>query len=126
MFIKTHFRIIAGLFGSAVFIAASTPPVFASTAAYESFDYTTSITNDTASTATGFTGNWTCGTIPSISTGLTYTDLPTTNGSLSSTSGRQSVSLSDALSSGTKWISFLFNMTGNNGGNICGVYLPNG
>ncbi len=30
------------------------------------------------------------------------------------------------LASGTKWISFLFSQAGNNGGNICGLYFPNG
>ena len=45
---------------------------------------------------------------------------------LSSTSGRQSVNFASPLSSGTKWISFLFNMTGNNGADKCGVYFPNG
>ena len=98
----------------------------ASLIAYEPFNYTTSISNGTASTASGFTGNWTCGTTPSIATGLTYTALPVANSSLSSTSGRQSENFAAPLSSGTKWISFLFNLTGNNGGNICGVYFPNG
>jgi len=98
----------------------------ASLLAYEPFNYTTSIPTGTASTASGFTGNWTCGTEPSITTGLTYTALPSANNSISSTSGRQFVSFTSSLSSGTKWISFLFNQTGNNGGNHCGVYFPNG
>ena len=123
---KIKSSIISGVFGSVFCIAVSSQTVLASTAAYEPFDYSSSLPNGTASTATGFTGNWTCGTTPSIVTGLTYPDLPTENNSLSSTSGRQTVSLSDPLSSGTVWISFLFNMTGNNGGNICGVYFPNG
>ena len=107
-------------------IVALTSSSHASLIAYEPFNYTTSIPNGTASTASGFTGNWTCGTTPSITTGLNYTVLPTANSSLSSTSGRQSENFSTLLSSGTKWISFLFNLTGNNGGNICGVYFPNG
>ena len=94
--------------------------------AYEPFNYTTSIPNATASTATGFSGNWACGTTPSIVAGLTYASLPVANSSFSSTSGRQSVTFANSLSSGTKWISFLFNQTGNNGGNHCGVYFPNG
>ncbi len=59
---------------------------------------------------------------------MTYTGLPTANGSLSSAAGigRQSVAFASPLSSGTKWISFLFNQTGNNGANDCGVYFPNG
>jgi len=100
----------------------------AAVTAYEPFAYTTSIPNGTASTASGFTGNWTCGTTPSIAAGMTYTDLPTASGSFISvgTGGRQFVSLSNPLSSGTKWISFLFNQTGNNGADICGVYFANG
>jgi hypothetical protein len=98
----------------------------ATAAVYEPFDYTGSVANGTAATGEGFTGNWTCGASASVAAGLTYPDLPVANGSLSSTSGRQSVNLATPLASGTKWISFLFNMTGNNGGNYCGVYFPNG
>jgi hypothetical protein len=98
----------------------------AAVTAYEPFDYTTSIPNGTASTASGFTGNWTCGSTPSIIAGLTYTSLPTANSALSSTGGRQFENMSAPLASGTKWISFLFNQAGNNGGNACGVYFPNG
>jgi hypothetical protein len=65
----------------------------ASLIAYEPFNYITSIPTGTASTASGFAGNWTCGTTPSIVTGMTYPDLPVANGALSSTSGRQFVSL---------------------------------
>jgi CxxC motif-containing protein (DUF1111 family) len=98
----------------------------ASLAAHEPFAYATSIPNGTTTTASGFTGNWTCGATPSIVAGMSYPDLPTANGSFSSTSGRQFVSFANPLSSGTKWISFLFNLAGNNGGNHCGVYFPNG
>ena len=117
---------MAGIVGMAFGLAALTNNSHASLNAYEPFNYTTSIPNGTASTATGFSGNWTCGTTPSIVAGMTYTALPTANNSLSSTSGRQFESFSSPLSSGTKWISFLFNLTGNNGGNICGVFFPNG
>ncbi len=99
---------------------------YASLNAYEPFNYASSIPNGTASTASGFTGNWMCGTTPSIAANMTYTGLPTANSSFSSTSGRQSVTFASPLSSGTKWISFLFNQSGNNGGNYCGVYFPNG
>jgi hypothetical protein len=93
--------------------------------AYEPFNYS-ALPSDTASTAAGFTGNWTCGSTPTIIAGLTYSSLPTANGAFSSTAGRQLVNLSAPLASGTKWISFLFNQAGNNGGNACGVYFPNG
>ncbi len=99
---------------------------YASLNAYEPFNYSTSIPNATTSTATGFAGNWACGMTPSIVSGLTYTGLTVTNNSLNSTSGRQVANLAAPLNSGTKWISLLFNLTGNNGGNYCGVIFPNG
>ena len=126
MFIQTSLKKIAGTTGVALCLAALTSTALASLTAYEPFNYTTSIPNGTASTATGFTGNWTCGTTPSVVAGMTYTALPTANNSVSSTSGRQSVALASPLSTGTKWISFLFSQSGNNGGNICGLYFPNG
>jgi len=95
--------------------------------AYEPFNYPTgNFANNTASTGTGFTGNWTCGTAATISAGLTYTVLPVANHALSSGGGRQFVSLATPLSSGTKYISFLYYASGNMGGNIDGVYFPNG
>jgi hypothetical protein len=126
MSVKTHLKIIAGFIGAAFGITALAGAVQASVVAYEPFNYTNSIPNAAASTASGFTGNWTCGTTPSIAAGMNYTNLPVGNSSLSSTSGRQSENFLTPLSSGTKWISFLFNQTGNNGGNHCGVYFPNG
>ena len=94
---------------------------------YEPFNYTTgSFTTGTAATGNGFTGNWTCGAAGTITSGLIYTGLPVANNALSSGSGRQFVSLSSALSTGTKWISFLFKSSGNSGANINGVYFANG
>lgn len=90
---------------------------------YEPFNYTSTLPNNTASTGTGETGNWTCGTTPSMVTGLTYNNLPTTNNALSTTGGRMYVSLSSSLSSGTKYFSFLFKCSGDPGGNYDGVYL---
>ena len=100
----------------------------ASLIAYEPFNYTAgSFANGTAATGTGFAGNWTCGAAGTIGTGLTYTGLPAANNALSSPSrSRQYVSFSSSLSSGTKYISFLFTQTGNNGGNWGGVYFLNG
>lgn len=100
----------------------------ATVTAYEPFNYATgSLANGAAATGAGFTGNWTCGAAGTIISGLTYTGLPVANNALSSGSGRQSVSLSSPLSSGTKWISFLFKSgPGNSGANINGVYFPNG
>ncbi|MDB6017825.1 MAG: Fibronectin type domain protein [Pedosphaera sp.] len=93
--------------------------------AYEPFNYTT-LRNGTNATGTGFTGNWTCGASPTIATGLTYPALSVANSALSSGSSRQLVSLSSAISSGTKYISFLYTASGNMGGNIDGVFFPNG
>ena len=123
---KTNLKTIVGLLGAVFCLATLTNTGHASLIPYEPFNYTTSIPNGTASTASGFTGNWTCGTTPSIAAGMTYAALPTANGSLSSTSGRQFVTFASSLSSGTKWVSFLFNQAGNNGGNHCGVYFLNG
>jgi CxxC motif-containing protein (DUF1111 family) len=98
----------------------------ASLAAYEPFDYAPLIPNGTATTASGFSGNWTCGAPAIAGLGMSYPDLPTANGSLSSTNGRQFVSFANPLSTGTKWVSFLFSQAGNNGANHCGVFFPNG
>jgi fibronectin type 3 domain-containing protein len=110
---------IAGLIGALLCINSARAAV----AVYEPFNYTTSIPNGTASTGTGESGNWTCGTTPSMVTGLTYTALPTTNNALSTGGGRMYVSLADPISSGTKWVSFLFKCSGDSGGNYAGIYL---
>jgi CxxC motif-containing protein (DUF1111 family)/fibronectin type 3 domain-containing protein len=95
--------------------------------AYEPFNYTLgTFANNTATTGSGFTGNWTCGAAGTIVSGLTYTALPVANNALNSGSGRQFVSFSNPLSSGTKYISFLYKASGNMGGNIDGVFFPNG
>ena len=123
MLLKSKPKIITRLVAIFLFQTVLTSSVYATFSAYEPFNYGVSIPNATASTASGFTGSWACGTTPTIATGLTYTGLSVANGSISSTSGRQSVNLLAPLASGTKWISFLFNLTGNNGGNICGIYI---
>ena len=95
--------------------------------AYEPFNYAAgSFANNTASTGTGFTGNWTCGAAGTIVTGLTYPGLSVANNALSSGASRQFVSFSSPLSSGTKYISFLYKASGNMGGNIDGVFFPSG
>jgi len=104
---------------------SATPAAFVNV--YEPFNYS-SIANGTAANGSGESGTWTVGaTAPSIVTGLTYTGLPVANSAISSTGNRQSVNFTSSLSSGTKWISFLFkNSTGNAGDNRYGVYFPNG
>jgi hypothetical protein len=98
----------------------------AAVTAYEPFNYSGSIANGTATTGSGFTGNWTCGGAGTAVSGLTYPNLPTANSALQSGSSRQFETFSSPLSSGTKYISFLFNASGNMGGNIDGVFFPNG
>lgn len=95
--------------------------------ASESFSYPTgTFANGTASTGTGFTGNWSLSGSATIIAGLTYANNPTGNNAFqqSPAGQRDSVSLSTPLSSGTVYISFLYNQAGNNGGNINGLYLP--
>ncbi len=96
--------------------------------AYEPFNYalTNSFVTGRASTATGFNGNWNNGAAGQIVAGLTYTALPVANNALASGSGRQSEPFSGPMSNGTAYVSFLFKASGNMGGNICGVYFPNG
>ncbi|MCC5808132.1 MAG: fibronectin type III domain-containing protein [Opitutales bacterium] len=104
----------------------ATPAVF--TGIYEPFDYPIedNLLNGTPSTAEGF-GVWTNGVAGWITTGLTYPGLPTSKNAMRSPAGRQSVSLDNPLSSGTKWISFLFRSSpGNPGANKNGVYFLNG
>ena len=99
----------------------------ATLSAYEPFNYAAgSLANGAAVTGTGFGANWTCGAAGIIGTGLTYSGLTVANNALSSGGSRQSVSLASPLSSGTKWISFLFYASANMGGNIDGVFFPNG
>jgi MBG domain-containing protein len=98
----------------------------ASVNVYEPFNYASgAFANNTAATGSGLTGNWTCGASGTIGTGLTYPGLTVANNALSSGSSRQFVSLATPISSGTKWISFLYKASGNMGGNIDGVFFPN-
>ena len=105
--------------------AVVTVNVLATFSAYEPFNYGL-LGNGTPTTADGFTGNWTCVPAPSIVSGLGYSGLPTTGSAMSSGGGRQFVSFAGPLSSGTEWISFLCNQTGDPGAVNNGVYFPNG
>jgi fibronectin type 3 domain-containing protein len=103
----------------------ATPAVF--TGIYEPFDYAPgNLASGTAATADGF-GTWTCGIDGVVYAGLTYPGLPVANNALQSPAGsRQFVSLDSPISSGTKWISFLYYVPGNMGEVQNGVYFPNG
>ena len=85
---RINFNRVVGIVGLALGLGALTNTGHASLNAYEPFNYTTSIPTATPSTASGFTGTWTCGTTPSVVAGLTYAALPTANNSVSSTSCR--------------------------------------
>ena len=101
----------------------------AAATAYEPFNYPVenNLDNGTAATGDGFSGTWTCGISGWIVSGLTYPGLPVADNALRSAAARQFVNLSSPLSSGTKWISFLYKTSpGNPGANINGVYFPNG
>ena len=95
---------------------------------YEPFDYPAgSLSDGTAATGIGLSGNWTCGTAGTVVSGLSYPDLPVVDNALSSSGGRQFATLASPLSSGTKWISFLYKIgAGDPGATINGVYFPNG
>ncbi|MBT8045811.1 MAG: hypothetical protein KJN67_01475, partial [Pontiella sp.] len=98
------------------------------TGIYEPFDYPVddNLLSGTASTAAGF-GTWNNGVAGWVLSGLTYPDLPTANNAMRTPAGRQSVSIDTPLSSGTKWISYLWNHSaGDPGGNKNGVYFQNG
>ncbi|EEF63046.1 hypothetical protein [Pedosphaera parvula] len=106
--------------------ATTTPTGTYGPSAYESFNYAIgTLANGTPSTATGFTGNWNVSGSPSIVAGLTYAGLPTSaNAYQHAAAGAQTVvNFASPLSSGTKFISFLFKGSGNSGGDTVGVYF---
>jgi fibronectin type 3 domain-containing protein len=105
---------------------SATPATF--TTIYEPFDYPVdnNLLTGTASSAAGF-GTWNNGVAGWVLSGLTYPDLPTANNAMRTPAGRQSVSIDVPLSSGTKWISYLWSHSaGDPGGNKNGVYFQNG
>jgi fibronectin type 3 domain-containing protein len=107
--------------------ATATPTGVYGPTAYEPFNYPTgAFANNTPSTGTGFTGNWTIPTGASITTGLTYSGLTTLdNAYLQTASGFQNYeNLANPLSSGTAFIGFLFKGAGDPGANPAGIYLP--
>lgn len=95
--------------------------------AYEPFDYPLgAFANGTPATGSGFTGNWLVqGTGASTVAGLTYPDLTVNNNAFrQNPNGRDQVSLANPLSSGSVYISWLFNLAGNNGADYNGLFLP--
>jgi hypothetical protein len=106
-------------------VTNAAPPIFG---AYEPFNYPAgSFPNSTPCGGTGFTGNW---VVPSgnatIVSGLSYPGLPTANNALqvaNNGSSRSLATFSSTLSSGTAYVSFLMQGSGNSGGNWAGVFL---
>ncbi|HWD91525.1 MAG TPA: Ig-like domain-containing protein [Verrucomicrobiae bacterium] len=92
--------------------------------AYEPFDYS-ALANDTATTGSGFTGNWAITNGAAIVEGLTYPNLYTSNSALQVSSGNQYENLSVPLFSGTVYVSFLYSQSGDFGGNRGGLQLLN-
>ena len=102
----------------------ATPAAARPIAAYEPFNYA-ALANGDATTASGFTGNWTIGGTVTLDSGMTYFNLPTANKAFRQAPvNRSQVSLLNPLSIGTVYVSFLFNQLGDNGGNFNGVYFP--
>ena len=94
-------------------VTNAAPPPFA---AYEPFNYT-ALASGTPSTASGFAGNWACGTAGTIVSGLTYPNLTVTNGALQSSGSYQLETLATTPSGiTTVWVSFIFSQSGDNGG----------
>ncbi len=99
---------------------------------YEPFNYPLgNLTNNTPGTGAGESGNWVIGNpaaMPTIvSPGLTYSGLTTGNNAYhhTATGNQNYINLAPAsqLSSGTKYISFLMQSSGNSGGDTVGVYF---
>ena len=95
--------------------------------AYEPFNYAAgTLANGTASTASGFTGNWTVSAFPQIvNTVLTYPNLTAVNRAYqhAAAGAQTTVGLASPLSSGTKYFSYLFKGSGNSGGDTVGVFF---
>lgn len=106
-------------------VTSAGPPAFS---AYEPFNYPAgAFSNATPCGGTGFTGNW---VVPpgnaTIVSGLSYTGLPTADNALQQAnngSGRSLATFSSTLSSGTEYVSFLMQGSGDSGGNWAGVFL---
>lgn len=94
--------------------------------AYESFNYGNGNTIDStvAVTGTGFAGNWSCGAAGTIVPGLVYPNLAVANNAMQSSGSYQLESLTTVPSgAGTVWASFIFQQSGDNGGNRDGFVL---
>lgn len=105
-------------------LLAVSAPLNAALIAYESFNYA-SIANGTASTGTGFGGNWNVGQGSiAVTTGLTYSGLPSEFSSGRTTgAARAKESLASPITSGTIFTTLLLKNSGNSGGDGAGFIL---
>ena len=108
-------------------VTGTTPGAYGPVA-YEPFNYPLgSLTNGTASSASGFAGNWTCGAAAAITNGLSYDNLPTVVNALYNTGGYQIESLAAGQPVNRPvWISFLFQQDHDLGGTRNGFLMEDG
>jgi hypothetical protein len=100
-------------------------PLCASIIAYEPFAYNSGIANGATATGTGFSGTWNIGQGSLTTTpGLDLAGLPTTaNSAKAGGPTRALESLAAPITTGTTYVSFLLQGTGNSGGDAVGFIL---
>jgi fibronectin type 3 domain-containing protein len=120
---KLNLKTIAGLTLALFSVVAGRAAVIA----YEPFDYPAgTLANNTPATGPGFTGNWTVSAFPQIvNTVLTYPSLTPVNRAYqhAAAGAQTTVGLASPLSSGTKYISYLFKGSGGSGADTVGVFF---
>jgi hypothetical protein len=125
--IRTRFYRVGAALLITILSAIAPSSALAAPAAYEPFDYPAgALANGTASTAVGFTGNWTVSAFPQIvNTVLTYPSLTAVNRAYqhAAAGAQTSVALASPLASSTKYLSYLFKGSGNSGGDTVGVFF---
>ena len=100
-------------------------PLHAELNAYEPFDYSSGVANGTTATGAGFSGTWNIGQGGlNTTTGLVLTGLPTADNSVQSSGPTRALeSLATPITTGTNYVSFLLQGTGNSGGDGVGFIL---
>jgi len=103
----------------------------ASLIAYEPYNYTLATAptfvsgTPTQTTGGGFSSGYNGGGLTTVA-GLTYSGLSTAYNALKQTAAYSGENLSSPVSSGTVYISYVFNMSGNPGGNKVGLEMNTG
>ncbi|MEX1111236.1 MAG: PEP-CTERM sorting domain-containing protein [Chthoniobacterales bacterium] len=100
-------------------------PLCASIIAYEPFAYNSGIANGATATGTNFSGTWNIGQGGLTTTpGLDLAGLPTTANSVKASGATRALeSLAAPVTTGTTYLSFLLQGTGNSGGDTVGFIL---